>query len=245
MIIPLELGGANHGIFKTATTEDMYVWLDVVNDSNNFNELCVGFSDLATDGYDIRLDSYKADGEAAISLATTLNGEKFCIQTIAQMEEFDVRVLDVTINTKNDGTHTFYAPRFENVPDQLEIYLFDNITNTKTDLKASDYSVYLPSGDLDNRFQLIFEMGRDPLISGIENVDLSESVDVFQSGKNLVVSTHGQELHGVEIFNVSGQLMLSTVGANSFSIESLNKGFYIVKVTLKNGNVVAEKKVLN
>ena len=72
------------------------------------------------------------------------------------------------------------------------------------------------------------------------NIKANNSIQLYQSGKNLVMKTQNQGTFNLDVFNVSGKLVDefkgNTNGGSSRSVYalSLSKGIYIVKATIAN-----------
>lgn len=76
--------------------------------------------------------------------------------------------------------------------------------------------------------------------TGFGHIKASNSIQLYQSGKNLVVETLKQEPFNIEVYNVSGRIVNAFKGnasggifRNQYAL-SLSKGIYIVKATVVN-----------
>ena len=73
----MRAGGTNQDLYKKPIGEAVYVYLDVVNDLNNYNQCAIGYNETSTDGVDKDSDAYKADLGSAIFLAAVLHKLSF------------------------------------------------------------------------------------------------------------------------------------------------------------------------
>ena len=239
--------GNNSNLFKTdGTSENTFVYLDVVNDSNNFNQCAVGFNPTSTNGFDESSDAPKGESGAGVSLGSLINGNPYSIQAFEKLETFESYAVPLSLYTNWAGDHTFHVSKFEGVGSNISVYLRDTKLNIDTDLKLSDYILFLDTGDYANRFELVFENTGTPtsVEDQMENTNL---IKVYQNDKEVYVETLDQQqtIESVVLYDLVGkELMRTNEQLNSIVVIDgaiLQTGTYIVKSRLIDGTIQTVK----
>ena len=248
----IRVEGNNQNLYKRATEEPVFVYLDVLNDSNNFNQCAVGYNSTSTNGYDVDSDAHKRDLGTAIFLATLneADSEPFVIQAFEKLEEYETKNIAIEIVTKNPCNHLFSVSRWQNIGSETSVFLKDNETGIVTDLKQDSYSVYLEKGSYMSRFQLMFE-NTGNVNSIEEELQLSSDVRVVQNNNQILVesSNNGIDIELVAVFNLLGKELMNTgnVREKEMVIDAsyLKTGVYIIQSTLSNGLKTSNKIVFS
>ena len=81
-----------------------------------------------------------------------VEGEKYVIQGLNQVNA--ETVVPLGIHVRDNGLNYITIDHLENVPDEVELYAYDNVLNIYHNLKISDYEVNLTTGEL---FRSIFD----------------------------------------------------------------------------------------
>lgn len=145
-------------------------------------------------------------------------------------------VLPLGLHTATDGVSTISIDQLINVPETLEIVLFDNNNNSYHNIKGnSGFTLNLPAGTYLNRFELRFVNNNEDSISyeeeeteveieteaeaeesntEIEAINETEEVvstklglQFFNNTKSISINNPNfQTITSVEIFNFNGQL---------------------------------------
>lgn len=137
------------------------------------------------------------------------------------------------------------TPQALPLPAAVDVYFEDNVANTSTLLKNSDY-IFTPTNNLTGK------MGRFTLRFTNKSLSVDEfdfdGLQVFspQNTGDLIVKGYVNELTSLDVFDLNGRLLqtLSVVpnqAINRFSIPELSSGIYIVK--LKNKTQSKVKKI--
>lgn len=142
----------------------------------------------------------------------------------------------------------FSIDEIENIQASLPIYLYDNVTNTYTNLQEEAYKVNLPAGTFENRFSLRFSTGaalstEDNLWNGLQ-ITHAQSTQVVTIKNNALQVN----INGVELYNLLGQ-KINSWSLNNQNQEEINlkvntsaSGTYLVKVMTNRGSI--SKKIV-
>ena len=82
-----------------------------------------------------------------------INDKKYVIQASNELDGGVIYPLG--INASSDGTKTVSLYQFDNLPDDIEIYLHDSLLMNYTDLKSTDFEIFLTAGEYLDRFQIV------------------------------------------------------------------------------------------
>ena len=133
------------------------------------------------------------------------------------------------------------------VAEDVNIYIFDNETNTYTDIINNTFNITLNAGVYNDRFEITFK--ESSVLSTLE--DTFNDFKIFQNNtisELMLVNPNRLNIKSFSLFDVAGkqvmnQFMASNNETYSFSTKSLSDGVYVVKVDLDD-NQVFNKKVI-
>lgn len=85
----------------------------------------------------------------------------------------------------------------------------------------------------------------EQVISNLSTTDIAkENITIYPNPTTDVVNIKAKELViKVDLFNLAGQQVFSRANTSQFNIQSLNKGVYLMEVTLKNGQKIQTKLI--
>ena len=232
----------------TATNgEDPFglIRLELTVSNGNKRNFVLLFGDTTTDGYDYGYDARTIDPQDD-DLNSYLNGEKMIIQSYAPIT--DEKVIDLVFNSSGTYNYSLEIIEIENIPEDQEIYLKDNLTNTYFDLKNGAYSFSSEvNGEDTERFDIVFNSG-----STLSNEDFTlTNTMIFINSTEDVLYVKGLETNAkfLTISNMIGQQIKaygnldSDTLENGLDVSDLSSGVYIVKV-INEFNQSIDKKVI-
>lgn len=233
----------NGNQFLRMTQDKSRYWLNLTDDSGFFGQMLVAYMPSATIGYDPAIDGlYINDSETA--LTSSINGLEYIIQ--GRSLPFDpTDVVALGFKSELGGNYTIALNNFDGLFDteNQAIYLQDNFTNTRTDLRAGSYSFTSAAGVFNNRFEVRYES----LLSTETPFLDANSVVVYKDNQELVVNAGAIQLSKVQVFDIRGRLLVEKANINVGEVR-LNAGavnqVVLVKITSSNNEVVT-KKVVN
>jgi len=175
-----------------------------------------------------------------------IQGNKFTIQGT---DVIDVNtVLPIGIHTNNDGNNLFTIDALENVPDNLDIYILDNETNTYHNIKANNFNINLPSGEYLDRFSLVFASTAN---LAIEDHIVTKDINVYYNNNQESIIINNPKLHtitAVKLYNILSQEIFTeteveTSDYTALKTGKLSNGTYIINMKTDSG-VISKKVVI-
>ena len=135
-----------------------------------------------------------------------IDDRKFLIQGIDIIDQ--TTSLQLGLHTNTSGNNIISIEELINVPDDLDIGVFDSVTNTYYDIRqTSSFSINLPAGEYLSRFTLKFVNDNNLSIEDIENSTNLE-LSYINSIKSISIKNIGSQIiKSVEVYNINGQLI--------------------------------------
>lgn len=202
------------------------------------------FMDNALDGYDVA-DSKSADvdNNLPFDVYFPLLNTEFVQSTTA----FNIdKRFPLAFKNTAPATFRIRVGEMVNFTGSNVVFLHDKQTDLYHDILNVDYSMSLPVGIDNTRFEITFK--NTTALSTTENV-LAENLIVFQNNKNsmlTVKNSSGIALKSFELFDISGKAILSKSKLGSelsyeYSTAGLSEGVYIAKLITETNQVAATK----
>ncbi|MDO6758867.1 T9SS type A sorting domain-containing protein [Tamlana sp. 2_MG-2023] len=239
---PIFYKNTNSKSAKTSNSTDLRpkMWLSFT-DPNHFQSfLGLGYdSENGTTGYDKGYDG-KLYEEKDNEMYWVLNDEKLVIQALSNINIEDE--LPVTIKVTDGGLYKFAISKMENVPEDLNVFLKDNYTNSYYNLKDETAELFLQKNSYEDQYVIAFQENNSLATEEYENQNLSVFYDT--KTKDLVINNTNvlNDVQSISIYNSVGQevLKLKTFDSNRIDISKFNDGFYILNVNTKNNKNTAK-----
>ena len=205
-------------------------------------QLLLTIDDIATEGVDWAFDG-KLYEDQMDDMYFMIENNKYTIQGRNPINPSTI--IPLGIHTADAGQNTIRIDALENVPDNINIYAHDTVIDIYHDLRQSDYTFTLPSGEYLDRFEITFSN----TTLGIDDNEIN-TIDVFFNNDNesiVLLNPEFKDIKTIELFNILGQSISTfdeiTPSANSeYKTKNLSSGTYIIKVYTDNGSF--SKKVL-
>lgn len=171
-----------------------------------------------------------------------IEGKDYLIQGIDAI--LDTVVLPLTIKTSQGGIIEITIDSLEHIPDNTEIYLKDG--DTYHNLRASNYLTTVESGEINNRFKIVFDV---PETLSVNDYTLQNELVVFYNSTNktiVLVNPENLQLKTLTMYNMLGQqIKLKKMDSNDHRITipvTLQTGVYLFKIETEFGGFT--KKVI-
>ncbi|APX99945.1 LamG-like jellyroll fold domain-containing protein [Lacinutrix venerupis] len=190
------------------------------------------------------------DGESNDSQVTDMfwdiDDKKFLIQGTNQIDVSTI--LPLGIITNENGDNSIKIDALENVPNDLEIYIYDNVTDTYFDIRNNpEFTVNLNAGEYLNRFDLRFSNANT---LSTQDFEAETSLQYYFANNNETIVINNPEfeiIKSVELFNILGQSIIKYTEIENDSIielktSNISTGAYIIEINTENGKL--SKKVL-
>lgn len=207
---------------NNSATEGKF-WLRLNSSYNINNTFAVAYLDDASNTVD-QYDS-KAIGTGSDAFYTLASTQKLIIQG---RESFNINDV-IPVGTKHfqNGDFTISLVQKNGIFNNGQaIYLHDKVTGIYTNLQNNSYSFTANSGEVSNRFEIVYKM---------ETLSTSEieknSFDIYRNGEDFIVRNN-KNIDNVIVFDASGR-KIQTIQGGSKEVKitlSLN-GVYLVKAT--------------
>ena len=206
------------------------VWLDMSDDTGNFSQIAVGFYPGATTAYDDGYDAHSMNAGSGFALYSLVNNEKLVIQGLPR-QNIEDQVVPLGIETAATGDITLHLDHTEGF-DAYDIYLKDNVLNTIQDLKTADYTINLPEGIQNDRFELVFARALQVSEQSMDNQILL----MQDKGQFKLLAQNEMKIDKVQVFDITGQLI--------FEKQAINQSEYFIDLhQIATGNVLIFKIV--
>ncbi|MBT3799750.1 MAG: hypothetical protein HOG05_01220 [Bacteroidetes bacterium] len=213
-------------------------YISVTDKNNVYNEILVGFTNEATEGFDNMYDAHKLKGNAFLALYSYIDGldKEYAIQGRPYVVGRDVVKLGIDANTS--GHYQFKLNRKENIPVGLKVYLIDKLTDTKVLLdELTDFDIHLASATYTDRFELVFTY--DNLLDIKANID--ENLIQIHGSQLILSDQHiGSDIQLIDLF---GRIVNTWNNAEQQINFSDYSGCYFVTILSEN-KVPEIKKVI-
>ena len=202
-------------------------------------QLLIGIDANTTNQFDIGYDAPMYD-LSDDDMYWEMNNTQFIIEGVPNFN--DDQVIPVGINVANEGEITIKIDAMENIPNSLEIYLFDNLTGIYNDIKNNDLTLKLSPAAYTNRFSLHFA---NKTLS-VDKAKLNDGILVYFTNDNKILNIKNNfvdaTIEKVYLFNILGQKIENWTiddGAQAsikLPIKNVRTGVYIVKIQTSKGN---------
>ena len=212
--------------------------------NNDFKrQLLQNFHYTATDGFDYGLEAPAPDNSNT-DASWFQDEEPFIIQA----HNFDAeKRIPLVIKAEDQQPIDFSIFDIQNFDESQPIYLHDIEANLYVDLREQNYSINLPAGVYNTRFEITFQAES---LSTTEIID--EDFDVFQNTKDAVLTIlnpNSINIKSVSLYDVSGKRVINEtrVGNESnyqYSTKSISDGMYVASITTEDNQVISKKVII-
>jgi hypothetical protein len=211
--------------------------------NNQFTkQLALVFLPSATDGVDRGIDALSpADDSLPYDVYFALDNDKYVIQGT----NFDPnKRIPLGIKTSNSTSFSFDASLVSHFDAAQPIYLYDAANASYHNIKNSPYTVNVPAGTYNNRFELTFmcNLGSNP-VNAVANIVISH-----QMGSHTleVANPSAAALASISLYDLAGkqllyQKQLGNALSYQFSTANLAQGMYIAKLITGENEQVVQK----
>lgn len=250
-----EIEGANSTFIRnapsnsTSTTalqdERMKIRLSLNTTCTYKRQILVTVDDNATPqidfGYDGELNETHED-----DMYWVIDNKKFLIQGINIIKASTI--LPIGLHTDVNGISTFKIEELTNVPNDLDIFIYDAVTGTYNDIKNNPgFSINLPAGSYMDRFELRFSNGNS---LSTEDYLAQTGIQFYFTNNNesiIINNPKLQPIKSVSLINMLGQEIIyfdaiETQDYTTLKTSNISSGNYILNINTNIGKIA--KKVL-
>ena len=224
----------------TADTESHRIWLNLNDNTNNYNQILVGYINGATNGLDYAVDAEVYD-KSNTMIYNVINGAEYVIQGKG-LPFANTDVIALGLKATTAGNYSISLENVDGLFTSQNVYVKDNVTNIIHDIKQMPYSFSTSEGVYNDRFKVIFT--NEALAN--ETIVSEESVVVFTQNEELKINA-SKEIAKVEVFDILGRNIYNNDKVNDkelniLSIANRNQAL-LVKITFTTGQSVTKKVI--
>jgi hypothetical protein len=227
---------SSQAFYKNTQEYTNVIGLKVIGNNAEDNMLFV-INPQASAGFDQQFDAFKLFGNSdAPQLYTVVDGENTSISALPSVES--TTELPVMLKVGVDGAYTLTVGYLDTFLEATLIYLTDNLTGLRQDLRQNPvYAFNASTGDDANRFKLSFAtvgIGEQPGLN----------IGVYAANGEIRLQLPEAMRGTVNVVSLSGQILLSRnfSASGEFGIRTqLPAGIYLVTVVTDQG--IATRKV--
>ena len=207
--------GHNDNFANRPNSDNKVAWINMTDDTGNFNQIAVGFYTGATAGYDRLFDAHTMNDGTEFALYSVSGNHKLVINGLSDAN-IDGTTVPLTVEVSATSNLTISLDHQTGL-DGYDIYLIDNDTQTTTDLKANDYVFNLPAGVYDGRFELVFNAvtSVDDQTLPDEAIVLSQQHGVF----TLQSMLDNEQIQDLTVYDINGRVLFAKTGLNSQKVQ--------------------------
>ncbi|AWI26273.1 T9SS sorting signal type C domain-containing protein [Flavobacterium pallidum] len=227
--------------YRTAPTEQHRFWLNLSATQSGINQILIGYTQGATQGFDIGFDGKQIEGSNALS--SRIGASDFVIQGRAL--PFDVNdIVPLSLKVATGGTYQIAIDHTDGLfAAGQHIYLKDNLTAAVHDLTASAYSFATDAGNFAERFAVVYTNA----ILGTNPVADDAAVVIYKDGNSIHINSGVDIMEHIRIFDVRGRLVYEKANINaSDSVLSdfmSEKQVLLIQVTTAEGTLITKKYI--
>lgn len=234
----LRTSTSNGQFFKNGVAGEKHrMWLNLSDSQTNFNQILIGYVSNATMDRDHQIDA-KMFSYSGSSIYSLINSEKFVIQ--GRSLPFDANdVVPVGFRATEAGTYTIAIDHVDGLfTDGQTIYLNDLLLNSSHNLSQSAYSFLSDVGTFNDRFEIVYNNALS-----VSNPELNNNNwIVYKKDNTITIKSNGFNLEKVEIYDLTGRLLVSKRNINSETFSCPDN--FAQQVLLVKVNDTLVKKVL-
>ena len=225
--------------------EYMQFRLGISFNDKTTRELLMNFHHSATNGFDLGLEA-KPMSIGTNDVLWGNENENYIIQAFA----YDSK-LTIPIYTKLSSQDfiEFNAYDFINIPDDMDVLLHDLNTDLYYDLRKQNFSITLPAGDHENRFEITFQEN-SKLNQTDFNANLFKIVSDNSNKKLLVYNPKLKPLKSIKLYDTSGKEVYNlTVNKTSsiyeISTYNISNGVFIAQIESTENTSCSKRVIIN
>jgi len=250
------VSGNNTQFFKQEPQTDKHrVWLALTNDSNDFNQILIGFLPQATDGADRLYDGKKYKAHPRLAFYSLIDSVDYCIQGLNVPTYLEEKVIPLGVDAWITGSHTIFIDSLDNWPKDYSIHLIDGLNQTSQDLREDPTYTFQvdQAGEIRDRFAIAVmnhtvqdTIIQDTTITNTNEIAAEERINVFVANHELVVNSESKALKQITMHDLSGRLIFQKeLSGHQIRISQTHRGVAIVSVTLADDTSYKELIYIN
>ncbi len=243
----MRVASNNSQFFKQGSSNSKHrVWLALSNDSNDYNQLLVGFLPQATDGLDRLYDGKKYKAHPRLSFYSVLDGTDFSIQGLQTLQDEETKVIPLGVDAWTLSNHAIFVDSLDNWPADYTLHLVDSLLGIQQNLLDQPVYNFTPDSamSIKDRFYLAVYNEKDTVATS-NGVELQKSsVKIYLSQDDVFVESKDANIQSVNVYNISGQILYSSTPktlTERIPSKEWQNGVYIIHSKLDDGTTKQNK----
>ncbi|WP_242205981.1 hypothetical protein [Aestuariivivens insulae] len=237
-----------------AQDEMQKLQLDFTTPNGYVRHILLGFTpdNSATDGYDYGYDSLNVY-PFTDDLDWTIENKRYVIQGVGAFD--DTKTYPLGLYLTNSGNIKIDLAGTYNFDSSINVFIYDAVLDTYTQINDSDYASYMESGEYVDRFYVTFNNSAKSSFakSSLSNPDETlehAQINFLRNTKELFIKTKtGNNINAITIYDINGKKQFSLNNLrDSFvktSLDHLNNSYCIVAVETDDGKVSSKQLIIN
>ncbi len=226
---------------KKKKPERSRIWLNLTNKESAFKQLLIGYIEGATNGYDSGFDGESFNGNKYIDFYSFNEEKSWAIQGREfPFEDSDEIVLGYKTEIK--GNFTISIDHLDQTFTDQSIYLEDKDKMILHDLKKEPYVFSTEKGIFNTRFVLRFTSKTLHLKDISPN---KKEFVIYQKKGQLVIESEDSKIQKVQLFDISGKLILEqNATQNSIIISNLKPENQLLLLKIQTADSLKTQKII-
>jgi len=190
----------------------------------------LGYDSNATYNYDNGYDALSYD-QLRNDISWSLNNKALIIQALPEINTKDVLPLHVVVSDAD--FYNLSISKMKNVPDDLNIFLKDNLQNSYYNLREGEANLFLNSETGPDQFSIVFQ--KESTL-GTAEFEIANTIFTSYNANSKELKLHSKEaiehIKSYRFYNSIGQevMHLKSPKTQTISIKSLSDGIYILEI---------------
>jgi hypothetical protein len=250
----MRVHGQDLQYFKTDTSQFERLWINARTSKGDYNQILVGFSPDADEGYDETLDGYKLSGNTDFSMSTMMDSLEMAIQVRSTPGYFEKVQFPLSLVTAYDGVVELSLATKSNWSEEYKVRLIDTWSGEEFNILSDKIEVNLvATSDDDQRFIIEIErivgqdVGSNPLDpglgdqTGMDDINTGFDVMLYPNPATDVLNVKLEELSqstvaSLTVMSISGHVMnqrvvqLGVGKIEQIDVYDLDPGIYILSI---------------
>lgn len=203
----------------TTSSNIQRVRIDFIMPDGYVRHLLFAFTkdNSASDNYDYGFDAVNIDNYA-YDLNWMIGDLRCTTQGVGAFD--DLKKYPLGLFMSKDGNIEIALESLENFDTPINLFIYDALLNTYTQINDINYAASIPKGDYLNRFYLAFKNENTSFFAktlGTEELTLNDSkISYLNDSKQLYVNTNDKYIvKNIQVYNLNGQKVFSLSHVNS------------------------------
>ncbi|WP_165586748.1 GEVED domain-containing protein [Neotamlana sedimentorum] len=229
------------------TTKDTRtkIRLNISSDTGYKRQLLVTVDENATVKTDWGYDGALIE-ENAFDTYWMIEDEKYIIQGIDTINT-ETTKLPIGVKSNTNTTFNITIESLEFVPENMTLYVKDNVTNTYHNLNEADFSSTIEKDEINKRFEIVFN--NETVLSSEVNYFTESSLNIYYKNQDKVLiidNYNNEEIKTIKLYNTLGQVIfdkdINLYNSNIKIPLRSATGVYIASVSINNSEIT--KKII-